>query len=155
MFCDMKGGGWEGGGDSDAIDRGLLEFLKDNGKNGVVIDGVVSWIEMQMEVAADGIWKAQAEAKYSDDEVMAGKKALWDAAMKNIGDTQPRRQGKSKRWSDIDDIHKALIKLKCVNALPLILASSRMLPEDQFLMEYQLMPTMMMLLAESQLRKTA
>ena len=73
MFSDMKGGGWEGGGDSDAIDRGLLEFLKDNGKNGVVIDGVVSWIEIQMEGAADGIWKAQAEAKYNDDEVMAGR----------------------------------------------------------------------------------
>ena len=73
MVCDMKGGGWEGGGDSDAIDRGLLEFLKDNGKNGVVIDGVVSWIKIQMEGAADGIWKSQAEAKYSDKEVMAGK----------------------------------------------------------------------------------
>ena len=126
MFGDMKGGGWEGGGDSDAIDRGLLEFLKDNGKHGVVIDGVVSWIEVQMEVGAENIWKAQAEAKYSDEEVMDGKKALWDAAQKNIGETQPRRQGKSKRWSDIDDIHKALMKLKCANALPLILASSRM-----------------------------
>ena len=34
---------------------------------------VVSWMEIQMEGAADGIWKAQAEAKYNDDEVMAGR----------------------------------------------------------------------------------
>ena len=122
----MKGGGWEGGGESDAINRGLLEFLQNNGKNGVVIDGVVAWIDVQTDGVAEAIWMSQAEAKYSDEEVNDAKKALWDAAGKNIGDSFPKRIGKSKRGSDIDDIHKALMKLKCSNALPLILASSRM-----------------------------
>ena len=89
----MKGGGWEGGGESDAINRGLLEFLQNNGKNGVVIDGVVAWIDVQTDGVAEAIWMSQAEAKYSDEEVNDAKKAPWDAEGKNIGDSFQKRIG--------------------------------------------------------------
>ena len=125
-MSDVKGGGWKGGGDSDGVDPGLVEYLNIIGKNGVVIDGVVAWIDVQQDGASDEIWKAQAGDKYTADEIENGKKALWDAAEQNLGETLPKRKGNNKTSSDIEDIHKALLKLKCAHALPLILASSRM-----------------------------
>ena len=46
MSDGMTGGGWKGGGETDAIDRGLLEFVQEHGKNGVVIDGIIAWIDI-------------------------------------------------------------------------------------------------------------
>ena len=113
MSVDVTGGGWEGGGESDAINRDLLEYLQVKGKNGVVIDGLVSWIDLQQDGVSEEIWMAQAVASFTDDEVNFSKDALWKACEKNIGDTASARQGKNKRKADIDDINKALKKLKC------------------------------------------
>ena len=59
----MLGRGWEGGGETDAIDRGLLEYFK----NGIVVDGVISWIDIQQDRSADQLWKAQAIDRYCDN----------------------------------------------------------------------------------------
>ena len=128
MSDDIVGGGWQGGGqpDGNGIDRGLLEYFAEHGKNGIVVDGVVAWIEIQQGRTGDEIWKAQAEARYDHQEITHAKKALWDASETTIGYSAPVRIGDSKKTADIDDIHKALQKLKCGNVLPLILASSRM-----------------------------
>ena len=123
----MKGGGWEGGGETDAIDRGLLEFLKEASKNGIVVDGIIAWIDIQQDRSADQLWKARALDRYCDEEVSAAKVALWKASEKNIGYAAPARQGDNKTKADIEDIENALTKLKLANAKPTVLATSKMI----------------------------
>ena len=93
MSVDVTGGGWEGGGENDAINRDLLEYLQDKGRNGVVIDGLVAWIELEQETVAEVIYMAHAVASFTDEEVNEAKAALWKACEKNIGETAPPRQG--------------------------------------------------------------
>ena len=128
MSGDFVGGGWKGPGESEGnkIDRLFFEYFSEHAKNGVVVDGVVAWIDIQDGRTAEAVWKAQAVEKYDQLEITNAKKALWDASEEKIGYTAPVRIGDSKKSGDIDDIFKALQKLKCGNALPIILASSRM-----------------------------
>ena len=115
MSDTTKGGGWVGGGDANAIDHGLLEYFKEVGKNGIVIDGVIAWINVQQDRSADGIWKDQANDSYTDDEINAAKAALWNASEKNIGSDAPVIICESKKKNYIDDIRNALTKLKLSN----------------------------------------
>ena len=128
MSGDIVGGGWKGGGETEGnkIDRLFFEYFCEHGKNGVVINGVVAWIDIQDGRTGEAVWKAQAESKYEQEEVTEAKKALWDASEEKIGYSAPVRIGDSKKAEYIDDIFKALQKLKCGSALPVILASSRM-----------------------------
>ena len=126
MSDGMTGGGWEGGGETDAIDRGLLEFVQEHGKNGVVIDGIIVWIDIQQDRSADMLWKARALDRYCDAEVTTAKATLWKASEKNIGYGAPARQGEHKTKADIDDIDNALKKLKAGNAKPVMMATSKM-----------------------------
>ena len=72
MTADLTGGGWVGvsapdTGGGGCVDHGLLEYLGDpagSGKNGVVINGVISWIEIVQEGVPDGIWKSLADSHY-------------------------------------------------------------------------------------------
>ena len=112
MYFIFFGGGWEGGGESDAIDRRILEFLKENGKNGIVIDGVIAWIDIHKDRSADMLWKARAIDRYCDAEVTTAKAALWKASEKNIGYAAPATQGDNKTKADLDDIDLAL-KVEC------------------------------------------
>ena len=111
----MKGGGRKGGDEEDVF--------KETGKNGIVLDGVVLWICVQKKGTAENIWKAEADARFLEEEIQVAKDNLWKACEANIGYKAPKRQGDNKKKADTDDIHKALDKLICANALPLVLAS--------------------------------
>ena len=127
MASDFAGGGWIVRGENDTIDSGILDFLHSYGSHGIVVDGVISWIDLQLDSVADNIWIAHAIASYSDEEVLNAKSVLWKACEKLIGETAPVRQGGNKKRSNIDDIVKALRKLKSCNTMPLILATGKML----------------------------
>jgi hypothetical protein len=127
-------GGWVGAADTGgggSVDHGLLEFLGDpagHGKNGIVIDGLVSWINLVQESVTENVWKQQVLSHYEENEISESKAELWKACEVNIGDTlKSRRQGDNKTLMEIDDIHKGLRKLKSDSKLPLILASSGMM----------------------------
>ena len=124
MTADLKGGGWPGtsGG---SIDHGVLEFFDGGGKNGIVINGLIAWINVVHDGTAENIWKEQAESHYDVSEVTEAKDILWQACGDNIGD-KDRRQGNNKKRSDLEDIHKALKRLKSDHKLPLILGTSEM-----------------------------
>ena len=132
MSDEMKGGGWDGAGDStDAVNNEHVEFwqfLGEHGKNGIVLNGLVAWINIVHDRGANDLWKVQANMKYSDDEVSDAKANLWKAASKALSPA-PARQGENKKKSEIEDIHQALQKLKELSALPLILASSKMIAD--------------------------
>ena len=127
MATNCPGGGWEGSADGDTIDGGLLEFIRNSGRNGIVINGVVTWLSMQMDGVAEEIWFNLAMAKFSDSEVCEAKTALLTACGKNFTETLPTRQGKNKRKSELEDIMKVLRFLRSADVMPLILASGYMM----------------------------
>ena len=54
-------------GGGGCIDRGLIEYLSNpdgQGKNGIVINGVVAWIDIVQDGPAEMIWKTQADSHY-------------------------------------------------------------------------------------------
>ena len=127
MTADLKGGGWPGAS-GGSIDHGVLEFFGDadgGGKNGIVINGLIAWINVVHDGAAENIWKEQADSHYDVSEVTEAKDILWQACGDNIGE-KDRRQGNNKKRSDLEDIHKALKRLKSDHKLPLILGTSGM-----------------------------
>ena len=134
MATDLTGGGWVGAADTGgggSVDHGLLEFLGDpagHGINGIVIDGLVSWINIVQDGTTENVWKEQAESHYDEKEVTEAKDALWKACGANIGEALTvQRKGGIKTKMEIDDIHKGVRKLKSEANLPLILASSGMM----------------------------
>ena len=58
------GGAWvpdTGGGDLPTV---VLHQLRDHGQKGVVISGLVAWMEVQMDTEGCNIWRALAERNW-------------------------------------------------------------------------------------------
>ena len=112
MSDEMKGGGWEvgwvGSDDPDAVNCEFVNFLINHGKNGIVINGAVAWINSVHDRVAYEIWIMQALETYSDDEINEAKADLWKAAANAIGGPATARQGENKKRSDIEDIHQTM-----------------------------------------------
>ena len=122
----MTGGAWPCG-DTDAF-VDITDFLFSKAKNGVIINGILTWIDIQQKETAPALWEAQADEYFSEQEIMEAKKALWTACGKKfeiIGKLVNRSADKKK--ATIDDIGKAMIKLKEYGVLPLLLGSSDMM----------------------------
>ena len=132
MTTNLTGGGWVGVSDTGgggSVDRELFEYLGDPagpGKNGVIINGVVAWIDVVQDGPAEMVWKAQADGHFIDAEISEAKDALWKACREHLGDTVSR-QGENKKKKEIDDISEGLKKLKSVSKVPLILATGKMM----------------------------
>ena len=80
------GGSWiadTGGGEGGSLPPGVVEQLTIFGRNGVVISGVVTWIQAQLGTHGPEIWKSMAERCFSEDEVTAAKEALREDFKKN------------------------------------------------------------------------
>ena len=127
MASDFISNGWSNHEENGIMDSGFLEFMQVQGSNGIVIDGVIAWIDLHLDVHAFDLWMVQTLASFNDEEVQSAKEALWRACEKNIGDTIPKRQGNNKKKADIDDIVKALRKLQSANMMPLVLSNGKML----------------------------
>ena len=83
------GGGWAGCEEGDAIINGdFLGFVNSFGRNGIIIDGVVSFIELQIGSTPDDLWVQHALAGFTDEELATAKNVLWKASEKWIGDAQ-------------------------------------------------------------------
>ena len=125
------GGSWiadTGGGEGGSLPPGVVEQLTIFGRNGVVISGVVTWIQAQLGTHGPEIWKSMAERCFSEDEVTAAKEALKNAkgeVLKElVQDFKVKRKGAGKKVAEIDDIKKALLALEAAKDMPLILATS-------------------------------
>ena len=134
MSSGNVGGGWKAavpGGESSVNITGGKDvndfpgFVKDHGGNGIVINGIILWIDIQQEETAFSVWKALAFSKYTDDEIRDAKRALWMASGEFLTNIV-NRQGDNMKSKDIDDIHEALSTLKRDHKMPLIMATTGM-----------------------------
>ena len=74
MLESMTGGAWPGGDSEVFVD--ITDFLMNNAKNGCIINGILTWIDIQQKETAPTLWQAQADEHFSEEEVMDAKKAL-------------------------------------------------------------------------------
>ena len=117
-----------GGGDEGFLPDVVMKQLGDHGKNGIVISGLVAWMEGQMDTEGCEIWRGLVERNWSETEVSQAKEALKAACgpllETLVPDFKTKRQKKEK---EIEDIRKAIVALQNSNSMPLILASSGMM----------------------------
>ena len=100
--------------------------------NGIVISGVITWIEVNKDMAAEGIWKEIAAKKWNCDETTAAKKALVNAGGTKLAEIAPepiktrqaRTSKEGKKTTELDDIMKILVKMNEQRIMPLVLAST-------------------------------
>jgi hypothetical protein len=101
------------------------------GFHGVVISGVVAWIQINNGSAATNIWRKIAEEHWAEEEVTAAKTALVAAAgeerVKGLVPGLKNRTNwvnNTKMNKEIQDIIDIVTKLENGKIMPLVLASS-------------------------------
>ena len=142
-FVDI-GGKWIPPDEADEDQDGspplnLRQMLKELGKNGIVVSGVVTWIQVNKNIAAKGLWKQHAETSWSDEEVSNAKSALLNAGGERLVQLVPgmricRKNVAGRRSKEVNDIIEAINALEESNTMPLVLCSSEQLgrcPQSQ------------------------
>ena len=135
MSLDMHGGAGEGGGGGDGDSGGenlddVFGYLRKESKNGIAINGILVWIDVQQKSTPPNVWLAQAAYAFCDEQVDAARSALWKAVgcrKEFIGEIIGHKSP-GKKEKNIEDIHKAMMKLKEKNALPMLLCTNGMVP---------------------------
>ena len=118
-------GGGEGGG---SLPDAVLNQLSDNGQQGIVISGLVAWMEVQMDTEGCEVWRSLAERNWLEGEVTQAKEALKSACGHLLETLVPEfKTNRQKLSLAIEDIRKAIVALKANNSMPLVLASSGMM----------------------------
>ena len=101
----------------------IMDFLKKEATNGIIINGLLVWIDIQQRSTPTKIWQAQASYAFCDVEVEMARSALWKAAGKRvdlIGDLSGHKSPRKKE-KNLGDIDRAMTKLRENDALPLLL----------------------------------
>ena len=82
MPLDMNGGAGEGGGGDGQDGRldDVYSFLKNDAMNGIAINGILVWMDVQQKCTPPNILLAQAAEAFVEIEVDAARAALWKAA---------------------------------------------------------------------------
>ena len=111
----------------------MEDFLKNSVPNGIVMNGLLLWINIQRMTTAENIWKSQLLKKNVAEEITAAKHALWEVADENIVGRYSVRRGDKKLSAEIDDIAGAMKKLQQANDLPMFLATSDMIAKGPVL----------------------
>ena len=126
--------GATGGGDEDQSFVDFQDYLMLHAKHGVILNGVLTWIDIQQRTTAPHVWRNQAIAWFSEPEVMEAKEALWRVCEKKIDiiGKMVNRISPDKKNATIGDIGDAMAKLKEKDVLPLLLGSSLMLQRNPF-----------------------
>ena len=121
--------GATGGGDEDQSFVDFQDYLMLHARNGVILNGVLTWIDIQQRTTAPQVWRNQANAWFSEPEVIEAKEALWRVCEKKIDiiGKMVNRTSSDKKNVSIGDIGDAMAKLREKDALPLMLGSSLML----------------------------
>ena len=113
-----------------SLPQNVIQMMKQYGKNGIVVSGVVSWIQVNKNMAANGIWKQVAEQSWNDEEITEAKNALLAAAGgERLAQLAPgmgvnRKSVPGRKVKEIKDIIDAITALEEDNSMPLVLASS-------------------------------
>ena len=106
-----------------------MKVIKDNGKNRVIISGVISWILVNRNESAKNIWKLVANNHWRVEEITTAKKALRDACGKELTQKVPemksnRQKSDAKAEKELKNINAAIDYLTEAKKMPLVLATA-------------------------------
>ena len=126
-----EGGGQPTGGGGD-VAHGLKDvfgYLGNVGVNGVAINGILVWIDIQQKSTPENVWMSQAEAHFDEHEIDLARSSLWKASMdkKEIIGEMIIHKNPGKMHRNLVDIKNAMKQLKEKTELPLLMSSSDMM----------------------------
>ena len=121
----------------------VVKMMEEQGRHGLLISGVISWIEVERHRGAGEVWKEVAKQCFLPKEVSSAKKQLVTVLngeqiveLKKIGVTPTRQETENpnvRKKTEIDDIEKILAYLSTNKVMPLVLATTcqiRMSPKS-------------------------
>ena len=94
--------------------------------HGVILDGLLLWVDTQRRTIASDLWKEETIRHFTPEEITSAKNRLWDVCDENIIGKLVKRQGPTKQQNEIDDIANALEKLVDKQKMPIFVATSYM-----------------------------
>ena len=105
------------------------DFIKVHAMNGVILNGLLLWADIQRKVTPENIWKAQAVKTFDSEEITESKELLWRIAGDSILGKMVKRQGANKTSLECNDICYALTSLSEKDSLPMFLGTSNMVAQ--------------------------
>ena len=114
-------------GDEGKHLRKFLADVKVKAKNGIVVNGVLTWVDIQSQTTAVGVRQEQMISLFTIEEIEEAIDDLWVAVggeTSILGIKAKRNNGPNKAKNLVDDLFKAFEKLSENNKKPVILATS-------------------------------
>ena len=106
--------------------------------HGVVLDGLLLWIDTKRRTHPELHWKQQILTHFTGEEITNAKNALWETAKEiedNILGRNISRKGESKSVSEVDDICSALKTLSAKQKMPVFIGTSTMVIQSPVTVE--------------------
>ena len=101
--------------------------VKATAKNGIVLSGVLAWVDIQSHTTAEGVRQEQMASLFTVEEIEEAIEDLWGVCggADSVIGTMPRRNiGPNKVKNLVDDLFKAFNKLTENDKKPAILTTS-------------------------------
>ena len=114
------------GDESESFSR-FKNDVKNTAKNGIVLSGVLAWVDIQTHTTADGVRQQQMASLFTIEEIEEAVEDLWGACggQDSIIGVMPKRNNvPNKAKNLVDDLFKAFKKLEEQEKKPAILATS-------------------------------
>ena len=137
-MAESAGGEWIPGEEEEDLGKppdSVMKLLEGQGKEGIIVNGVLAWIMAHKEEGANGIWKQIAEHHYGDKEVLEARNLLKKTnpvLEEKVPNMSKGRMTTSKSHS-IDDISNCFQYLGENSLMPMVLATAeqwRMSPQN-------------------------
>ena len=109
------GGQWvPPGGDHTGSE--VIKILEEQSKHGLIMSGIVAWIQVNYNHRATDFWKKRAEQSWKNEEVTAAREAIKAAAGEKLETLVPGMAKKrtekgndSKKKKELDDIIESVM----------------------------------------------
>ena len=117
-------------GNSNGV-QDCCDFIKLHTKNGVILNGLLLWADIQRKVSPENIWKEKAVKRFDNEEITEAKELLWRTAGDSILGKMVKRQGANKSLSECNDMCHALTSLSEKDSLPMFLCTGNIAAQDE------------------------
>ena len=120
-------------GDSESFLKFVSDLRKaDRVKNGVISNGVLAWVDIQVDTTADGVSRNLMDKYFTPEEVEEAVTVLWASCGGQgsvLGEYQKRKNVPTKKKNQIDDIFNAFKKFDETGMKPIFLVTSDQLKQ--------------------------